>query len=425
MRGTDPVCQETTLVEKLIHGLIRLIQFLYFSLLQRLKTLPPNPKQIFFTLDDSKLYRSDDGMGRYAYMTLNAFSRAGYNVYFYKKIDLMGFIKLGFYGRFIYFIKNLKIVSKLPPNSEEIIYAFDSTHEDLLKMKWQKLVYVNVLKPPACSMGETIWIPYYFHPHMYRLEQYHKIESLRNKKRRLKIFFGGNASRTYYTNPNPSNNYGQLTRQEGIDALLEMSKDVQRVEYLGDFLRILKSNDYRNQCWILETNRCGNTEFTQWFEIVASADFFMCFSGTDLPMCHNSIEAMAVGTIPILSYSDWFFPPLEHKKNAIIYSGKEDLRMKIQEVLSMGKKEIETMRRNVVSYYDQYLSNESFIRNFERNEEEKCTIMLHPKLASTVKDDQEGKEFLKRLKTILESGSPMDLRTIAYSHNSESALNFK
>jgi hypothetical protein len=126
----------------------------------------------------------------------------------------------------------------------------------------------------------------------------------------------------------------------------------------------------------------------------------MCFSGTDLPMCHNVIESMSVGTIPILSYADWFFPSLEHKKNAIIYSGAVDLISKIKEVLAMNQETMDEMRRNVMDYYDQYLSQENLIRIFESNKEDVCTLMLHPRLVSKPKEEELGRQLVQKFKKI-------------------------
>ena len=80
---------------------------------------------------------------------------------------------------------------------------------------------------------------------------------------------------------------------------------------------------------------------TQWFETISKSDFFLCLSGVELPMCHNSIEAMGLGTIPIISYNDWFFPPLEHGKNAIVFTDQKDFIAKVKQAFDMKPNQIE------------------------------------------------------------------------------------
>jgi hypothetical protein len=110
---------------------------------------------------------------------------------------------------------------------------------------------------------------------------------------------------------------------------------------------------------------------------------------------------MAVGTIPLIGYPEWFFPPLEHKKNAIVYDGKEDLIRKFNEVLNMSPDEIKKMREHVVDYYEQYLSAESFIRKFESQEGRIFTIMMHPRLVCKKEVVEIGRKLYNDLYTRL------------------------
>jgi hypothetical protein len=134
-----------------------------------------------------------------------------------------------------------------------------------------------------------------------------------------------------------------------------------------------------------------------WLDTVSKSDFFLCFSGVELPMCHNAIEAMAVGTIPIISYADWFFPALEHKKNAIVFKDEKDLVEKVNEVFQMPQEQIAEMRRNVLKYYETHLSAESFMKRYE-NLGHLNTIMLHPRLIMDVKANTKGQMLIDQIK---------------------------
>src|SRR5690349_14438529 len=97
----DPFPQQKEYFYQMLQQIKNLIEFNQLNLQNSFKTLPSNPKKVFFSLEDDRLFRDNDGSGRYAYLTLNAFSRAGYSVYFYRKSDWKGFRKLRKYGRFI------------------------------------------------------------------------------------------------------------------------------------------------------------------------------------------------------------------------------------------------------------------------------------------------------------------------------------
>jgi hypothetical protein len=382
-------------------GLIR--DYIICSIQQKLKVLPENNKSIVVTLDEENLYRDNDGDGRYAYLFLNRFSESGYNVYFYKHVSLMGYVGLRKYGRLIYSIGNLKFISKPPARTETVIYAFDSVREDLLSHHWKKLTYVNLLRPSFCQVGEKLNIPYFFHPNIYQLNQHKNLEHLRKNIRKIRIFFGGNACENYINNQyHDLRIYNQIPRFDAIQAILDTNTKIKTVKKVNEFYDFLNNhnNDYSNECYLLQTDMLSHANTKDWFETVSKSDFFLCLSGIELPMCHNTIEAMAVGTIPILGYPDWFFPSLEHGKNAIIYSGKEDLRKKLNEVFTMSSKEIKEMQKNVIEYYQKNLTPESFFVHYEALGSVN-TVMMHPRLICREKENKRGEQLLSNLKNFI------------------------
>ena len=365
-----------------------------------LKKLPHNRKSIVFYLENENLYRQDDGMGRYAYVLLNKFSQSGYNVYLYKNVDTFRkYLDLGKYGRFIYSIQNLKMISKIPEQLSvpETQFAFDTINTPLLDKKWRKLIYVNICEPTLCQVGKVIWIPYSFHPIAYKNGITKRIKKLRSNSRKLRIIFVGNSVAKGYGLKKLKDWYNKLTRYEGIQAVLEINDKVKNVKNFSKFREDIKKGSYLNECRLLRTDHAMKLSIRNYWDIISRSDFFLALSGTDYPMCHNAIESMAVGTIPIMGYGEWFFPPLEHGKNAVIYSDKEDMKAKIRDVLNMDDQTIQKMRRNVIDYYDKHLSGESFVNKVEANHDKVMTLMLHPRLVCTPQEDEAGKQFMREL----------------------------
>lgn len=370
-----------------------LIPFFALSIKNAIKKVPEISKTVFCTLDDEYLFRDDDGHGRYAFWLLYIFNKMGYTIYFYRSVNLVGFKRLGYCGRYIYDLKNLKIISAVPEKTDDMIYVFDEPREELLKKTWKKLVYVNIVRPSHYRFGEVIEMPFSMHPMQYHARQPEKIPVLRTTPRKLRIFFGGNTTKEAYQSKSVPQ-YGQLNRHEAMKIISKAIPETRVVTSLNDFKVLLENNAFLNQFILLRAETSGQLKTEEWLETVAQSQFFMCFSGTTRPMCHNAIEAMSVGTIPIISYNDWFFPALEHMKNAIVYSGKEDLIVKMREVLEMPLHQVEELSKNVTHYYDKYLEPVFLQERFEKNNEKICTLMLFPR--AILSEKQEAKvRFIK------------------------------
>jgi hypothetical protein len=69
---------------------------------------------------------------------------------------------------------------------------------------------------------------------------------------------------------------------------------------------------------------------------------------------------MSVGTVPILNYADYVYPPLQDGKNCLTFSTKEELVEKVREALSMSEKDFTKMHSNVLEFYECHLKPSSF-----------------------------------------------------------------
>lgn len=369
------------------------LEFCSARLGQRVKRLPPADKNILFTLADE---RRDEEIPRHYYLMLNFFAEAGYNVYVYKKPSFRFFKRLGpMGGRYLYSVRNVKFITALPERTDEVIYAFD--HEDpdeaMLARKWKKLVYFNSLKPASWKVGRgAVWMPYPMSPYVYRSGASRRLETFRRNRRKLRALFVGNTKKEYYDNP-ALKKYGQLTRLEALKVLRSSGRKFVDRPDARELDRLL-NGEPRQECVISDYSKL-KIDPDRWLDVLSRSDFFICLSGADYPMCHNCVEAAAVGTIPILSYADWFNPPMEHRQNAIVYSGAEDLPKKIDEVMGLSVGEIEKMRNNVIQYYEDHLSPRSFVRQFE-SRPEAHTVILLPKVLCA-EPYPEGCDRLERL----------------------------
>lgn len=363
--------------------------------------LKTNDKNIFFTLDDEFLFRADDGLGREAYYVLKSFSDAGYNVYLSRSNDFKSYWRLGLFGRLIYTIRNCRLISHVPSNSKSFIYAFDSVRPDLIELPWKKFIYINIKKSTTCHIGNVIPMQFYMIPFIYALGLHENLAQYRGLPRKYRIFFGGSLNTAYYDSPIFKEKYPHLmTRLEGVRWVVGSGLDVWLINESHNLKEFLNTKTYLNRLIIVEITSSFPIKPKNWLRIVGQSDFFMCFSGTDYPMCHNAIEAMAVGCIPILAYEDWFDPKLEHGKNAIVYKDKEDLINKIRMVMQMPSEEILKLRQEVLKYYDQHLAKGRLIQRYEAESQQVSTLMLFPKIVSDHKGDVAAQDLIRAFKKL-------------------------
>lgn len=165
---------------------------------------------------------------------------------------------------------------------------------------------------------------------------------------------------------------------EVVNSYLSLSDEMLVIEDWQHMELLLNSDDYNQKCIILERNKINfDVPPTKWLEVLAKSDFFLCAPGVPVPLCHNAVESMAVGTIPITNYPNWFFPSLEHLKNCIKFNTKEDLIEAVKLVMSMEKSQIEQIRKNVIEYYEKHLSCDSFLANTIYSDKPKLTIFMN------------------------------------------------
>lgn len=105
-------------------------------------------------------------------------------------------------------------------------------------------------------------------------------------------------------------------------------------------------------------------------ETLSNFRFFLCCPGVVMPLCHNVVEAMSVGTVPVIQkeYADVMYPNLEDGKNAVIFNNFEDLKTILnQKLFNTSEKDFKKMSRNCLDYYNKNLSPEGMVFNLNQN----------------------------------------------------------
>jgi hypothetical protein len=228
-----------------------------------------------------------------------------------------------------------------------------------------------------------------------RLDQ---LEKHRASRRTIRIFFSGDTQdyrRSWVRYPKP-----KLPRQQIVDSIKErMGADV-LVVHDSAALREVQDAAYTRKVVITASSEV-RIEFQDWLATLAGADFFLSPPGIIMPMCHNIIEAMAVGAIPITNYPEWLDPPLKHLDNCVVFDDDNDLIAKLKLALEMDPSEIARMRTNVLNYYEAYLRPATFVRRIEASPDPWIPILMYTERNAKMNYTKLGKHSILMQGTII------------------------
>ncbi len=283
------------------------------------------------------------------------------------------------YGKSIASLENVKLFSgKYPSKKSDSLYFFDGDRPSHFYKKNIK-VSDDIYSHEAKNNTEN-FLPYPMIPRLYYQGFYDNIYMLRGVEKSMRIYFSGNQNPADYDNSVFRTFHQKLNRIEILNILKEELRE-HEIEILDD---VSQNVGRAYQCkfilhrWVrksLKSNDIkGRVSNENWLSVLSRAEFFLACPGFIQPLCHNLIEAMSLGVIPILEHPELLNPPLENGKNCIVFSGKKQLVEKIREVLAMQEEQIQQLRANVIDYYEKYLSPESFCAKLEGRKENRLTL---------------------------------------------------
>ena len=278
---------------------------------------------------------------RYSYTLVRYFSIEGFNIYcptfgynFFRKTCKSGFFSLAYE-------ENLLIFDKPPTDCEIVVELNDNNlSPDYFHAHFMQNAGKN-----------TYHIPMIMHPEFYRKRMWNKSVNP-VKKRKKSIFMAGSFYRKAYREIKHTP-FKIESRTEVYDYLKE-NKLLTKVNSFEDLQILLKSNS-DNFCVIVDSFRIDRNELR---ETISHFDYYLALPGVVMPLSHNLIEALSVGSIPIIheEYAQLMIPNLKHMHNAIVYNNIEDLPDKIKLAYNLDDKVLSKMKNNASKYYQENLS---------------------------------------------------------------------
>lgn len=292
----------------------------------------------------------------YYFPIIYALHEAGYNILIANRPLFIGHIFGP--GKFIYELKNLKIAAGTANKSA--IFITDNPKK-LHAANGRNFIYLNFR---YLERDQKTVLPYPLHPDIYHRQLYLQCQKLRKQSRLCRVVFSGNTEPLAYQSDVLKRHFHGLNRVQIVDSIIKnFNSQVLRINS-GKERKMPEEQAYFKGIvvngWKWSKTYKENMEvkisIQDWLPFLASADFFLACPGVSIPFSHNAIEAMSVGTIPILNYAQSFSPALEDGKNCIAFTTEANLLKRLDEVLAMSEEEIAALRQNVISYYETNLN---------------------------------------------------------------------
>jgi len=174
-------------------------------------------------------------------------------------------------------------------------------------------------------------------------------------------FFFGNMDPDHYERPEIAEAFGCLTRAALLRTLRhELPHKVKEPATLED------AHVEGSRTIVVMDRRKRYIKPDELRPVLERFDFFLALPGVVMPLCHNLVEAMSVGCIPIIQYAHLLDPPLRHTHDCLSFSSAEDLIDLLSQLADMSALDIQQMRGDVTSYFHKHLTPSAVIGELER-----------------------------------------------------------
>jgi hypothetical protein len=224
-----------------------------------------------------------------------------------------------------------------------------------------------------CERPDEVAFPVFVHPRLAAkvpLPYHYETHTARPTR----LFFGGNTEEGKYDQNIIRDRYQMLTRREMLDAASACFLDSQ-IYRPADSASWLASGDV-HPFVLCETQHCKIPQ-ERWLDAMAKADFFLACPGVGMPLCHNVIEALAAGCVPVLQYAAYLPEPLRDGVNCLAFSDEDSLRAQVASLSQMSPAEILHLRANARIYYENHLASGTFIRRLFGGSRRCRTLLLN------------------------------------------------
>lgn len=331
----------------------------YIRVIQKASKIIPGEKVIFVDV-------SNIALNRYLYSFLKFFHLNGYTVYL---------------------PKNKEVIYYLCQDKGEFRFASWLLTEGFVKFgkppKNNKTIFIS-----AEQLSNDYFLEYFkgsFSSHSYHVPMsefplvYSKFPGTKNKiddnDRLNSVFMAGNLDPSHYYKIGKTKIFEILSRREVADFIYQQPYYFS-VSSFQELEKLIKDK-IKEKVVLIDTSKDFSIGLDRLKEITENFNFYLALPGVLIPPCHNIIEALSVGCIPVLhkTYAETFLPSLQHGVNAFIYNELQELDELLNSIFDFSRDEVDSVRENVREYYHNYLSAEAVVKNLEQNSFQKIYLL--------------------------------------------------
>ena len=307
---------------------------------------------------------ADPAPTRRIYQAVTLLLEAGFTVFF--RIDFLTYRNWNSYGRRIFETEGCLPVRRRPGRFALAVSDSSRMLEKIgaggARTRRLLLDYDFLHFDPERS-APALYYPITEHPKYLReggsLRPAESEREKTGKDRKMPVFFAGNIDREVYDRPHFREKYGILNRWETVRYLREDEALDGRTAFYReyrDFRRDLEDG-LLSQKIVIFDSKSSAIPTDQWPAVLARCRYFLALPGYSQPFCHNVVEAMSAGAVPLLQFPRMFHPHLEEGRDCIAYENYEELSWKALRILEGDYDEIEEgLRKGALEYRRQHLS---------------------------------------------------------------------
>lgn len=196
--------------------------------------------------------------------------------------------------------------------------------------------------------------------------------------RSWRVFFAGCCEVDRYGSSVLPEEFGKMSRVQIVKALHERLPAGQIRHIASNADLDMPFGETSQFVWAGSLERGGyRIPHERWIGSLDRADFFLACPGVEMPLCHNVIEALARGAVPILEHPEYFEPALEHDVNCLVFRGPHELVQMVERAFQMSAPEIQRLREAAGKYYEQHLAPGVFARRLLNLSSARVDVLLN------------------------------------------------
>lgn len=254
------------------------------------------------------------------------------------------------------------------PLSISHIYTFRNRRDPFLfavchnkqKAKYSKALVINQnIAEFKEHLNERFFFPILMHPNRIidnDIDNHDWFADSQNRS--IGILFIGNTEKSYEKHTGRMHDcYGLYTRREIVKHVLSRFPDhVVRPGSEAELLNMINAKDMSNRIVIVDRFRVDGN----YFSLYRKSRFHLWTPGVYMPYCHNTIESMACGAIPLFQ-SFPYYPGMIEGYNCLSYQTLDEMDNVIRRILEgeIPSHELDLMGKRTKELYDSHFSKKA------------------------------------------------------------------